>query len=226
MLQIKNLKIKSIDSPEKVLIENANLNVDRGELIQIDGINGSGKSTLLSSIMNNSQFVIAEGEILVDGIVINNMQTFEIARLGVYYMMQHTPEIEGVSTIKMLYKAKQILDSNFKDSITTFKKNLDELADKFNLDKSLLLRDVNVGFSGGQKRQVELLHILALNPKYLLLDEPDSGVDKTAIETVYKVINYLRENGAGIILVSHNLKASELNVNRIYNLNDGKLILK
>jgi Fe-S cluster assembly ATP-binding protein len=129
------------------------------------------------------------------------------------------PEINGATNLKLLYQFyKNVHGDNI--SMLDFKKKLETLCDKFELNKTFLSREVNVGFSGGEKKQVELLHILAVMPKVIFLDEPDSGVDKEAVKKVFSVMKYLSENGAVIVFTSHSNNFFDLNVSKIYEIKD------
>lgn len=228
MLQIKNLKIKLNEtSDEKSIIENATFDMSKGEIILLEGVNGSGKSSLLNAIFKNPKYDITEGEITLEDKNIVDLDTHEIAREGLYLALQHAPEIAGVSTIKFLYRAYENVNKDEgKKSIVELKKYLEEKCDKYNLDKTLLTRDTNVGFSGGEKKQAELLHILALDPNYIFMDEPDSGVDKDAVNKVYEVINDLAKIGKSILITSHNTKVENLNITKRYIIKDKTICLQ
>ncbi|MDQ5957532.1 MAG: Fe-S cluster assembly ATP-binding protein [Patescibacteria group bacterium] len=225
MLKIKNLKINNTDNNLN-LIEDVNLFVNEGEIVLLEGRNGSGKSTILNTIMHHPDYKIESGEVLLNDRNITRLEGFELARLSMFISLQHAPEIEGLSTIKMLYGSYKILNPDSSKNITNFKKELEEECNKFDLDTSLLLRDVNVGFSGGQKKQAELMHMLALNPKVILMDEPDSGVDKEAVAKVFEVIKYFQSKGAAIIITSHNEKIKSLDIARVYVVENKKVTLQ
>ena len=224
MLNINKLKINSVEG-NKSLVTEASLEVAEGQIVLLEGVNGSGKSTILNAIMHNPNYVIESGKVFVGDTDVTDYSTDKLARLGVYISMQHSPEIEGVSTIKMLYKAYKFVNQKDGDtetqkglSITEFKNELEAKCKTFELDTSLLMRDVNVGFSGGQKKQADLMHMLALEPKVILMDEPDSGVDREAVTKVYAVINYFKNKGAAILLTSHNEKIKDLHINKTYKI--------
>ncbi len=238
MLEIKNLKIsinkeknnenKSSDFVmENILVEDASLFLKEGEIIKLEGANGSGKTTLLNSIFKNENYNIVAGDIVFNNKSILKLETFEMARLGMYLGLQFIPEIQGLSTIKFLYKAYENINKTSEKillNIVDFKKELEVKCDMFGLDKSFLSKDLNVGYSGGEKKQATLIYILALMPKYLFLDEPDSGVDKESVEKIYKIINYLKNNGSGVLITSHNTEIDKhINFDRTYKLEDKKI---
>jgi len=226
MLEIKNLKIK-LSQDNSSIIEDANFVMGSGEIVLLEGANGSGKSSLLNSIFKNPKYSVTEGDIILDNNSILNLDTHEISRSGLYLALQIVPEISGVSTIKFLYKAyENVTKDEKKKSIIELKNELENECDKYGLDKSLLMRDVNVGFSGGEKKQAELLHILALRPKYIFMDEPDSGVDTEAVNKVYEVINDLAKNGSSIMITSHNSNINNLNITKRYIIKDKVLQIK
>ncbi len=222
MLEIKNLKIKlTEDIDNKSIIENANFGMNAGDIVLLEGVNGSGKSSLLNAIFKNPKYSIIDGEVLLDEKNIIGIDTHEMVRMGLYLALQHAPEIAGVSTIKFLYRAYENVNKDEKKkSIVELKNFLEEKCDEYDLDKTLLSRDTNVGFSGGEKKQAELLHILALAPSYVFMDEPDSGVDKEAVNKVYKVINDLAKSGMSILITSHNANVQNLNITKRYTIKD------
>jgi Fe-S cluster assembly ATP-binding protein len=239
MLEIKNLKIainkeisiedkNSIFNVENILIQDASLTLKEGEIIKLEGVNGSGKTTLLSAIFKNPSYKIVDGDIILDNKSVLDLDTHELARLSMYLGLQFIPEISGLSTIKFLYKAYENINKDLEKSklinIVDFKKELEIKCDMFALDKNFLAKDLNVGYSGGEKKQATLIYILALMPKYLFLDEPDSGVDKESVEKIYKVINYMRDQGSAILITSHNTVIDKhINFDEVYKIENKKI---
>jgi Fe-S cluster assembly ATP-binding protein len=239
MLEIKNLKIainkeisiedkNSIFNVENILIQDASLTLKEGEIIKLEGANGSGKTTLLSAIFKNPSYKIVDGDIILDNKSVLDLDTHELARLSMYLGLQFIPEISGLSTIKFLYKAYENINKDLEKSklinIVDFKKELEIKCDMFALDKNFLAKDLNVGYSGGEKKQATLIYILALMPKYLFLDEPDSGVDKESVEKIYKVINYMRDQGSAILITSHNTVIDKhINFDEVYKIENKKI---
>lgn len=231
MLQIKDLKIEN-DS-EQVLIGNANFVMEPGEIIKISGENGSGKTTLLSAIFKNPNYKITSGNIVltreVEKIDLTSLETHEMVRCGLYLGLQFIPEISGVSTIKFLYKSYQNVhgDKNEFKSIIDFKNSLVLECVKYELDKTFLERGLNYKYSGGEKKIATIIYILALRPKYIFLDEIDSGVDELNKIKIYTIINSLKGFGASILLTSHNSDIDKyINFNKVYKIEDKILNLK
>lgn len=212
-LQIKDLKVKIVDSGKEI-IENANLEISSGEAVAITGRNGSGKSSLLSAIFKHPNFEILEGQILLEKdeekIDLTNLKTFEIARHGLYLSLQHVPEIEGVNLLQFLYRSYKNVFPESSLGVLDFNKEIIAFSQAQNIDESFLKRELNIGFSGGEKKQAEMLHLFALKPKMVFMDEIDSGVDKNAIEKVFKIINGFKKEGTAFCLVSHREKLEDL----------------
>ena len=241
MLKIENVTVRTKGDNETndiTLLNNVCMEVGTGEVIVLNGKNGSGKSSLLSAIMGHPNYQISEGDIVVDGINLKINDTISSAQAGLYITMQSVPEIEGISLIQLLHKAitKQKYNRENKNennksrsqmSILDLNKEMNGYCEEFGIDKSFIQRDLNYKMSGGEKKQCELLHMLALRPKYVLLDEIDSGVDRDSIDKIYQVINYLKNNyNTGFIIVSHHTDVSKYTtVSTVYYIEDQKVKL-
>lgn len=224
--EIKNLKVNLLEG-DKEIVKDANLELDSGEVIAITGENGSGKSSLLSAIFKHPNYEIVKGEIILDAENITNLKTFEIAKLGLYLSLQHVPEIEGVNLLQFLYRSYKNVNEENNLGVLEFNKNLEAFCDKYEISKEFLKRDLNVGFSGGEKKQAEMLHIFALMPKFVFMDEIDSGVDREAIKKVFKIINdFKNEKGTAFCIISHRENLEDLiKIDRVYEMKDGELNL-
>lgn len=226
-LEIKNLKIKILDS-DKEIIKDASFDMKSSEVISITGKNGSGKSSLLSAIFKHPNYEIESGEIFFkkdnENINLIDLKTFEIAKQGLYLSLQHVPEIEGVNLLQFLYRSYKNVNEENDLSVLDFNKNILEFCKKYEINEEFLKRDLNVGFSGGEKKQAEMLHIFALKPKFVFMDEIDSGVDKEAIKKVFNIINDFKNDEMAFCIISHRDNLKDLiKIDREYEMSDGEL---
>lgn len=198
-LELKNL---SIEIDDKIILNKINLVAKSGDLIALIGPNGAGKSTLLKALMHHFKTRITQGSVLFNKKNINNLATYEIARNGFFYIDQTPLELVGVPMVEFLKDVIRIHHPNA--SLLEQYKNIDALFDDLSLDKSLLSHDVNVGFSGGQKKKSEIIQSQLLDAKVLLLDEIDAGLDVDAIKKIQGYLKITRPNHI-TIMVSHDL---------------------
>ncbi len=222
MLQIKNLKVKR---DEDIVIKNAELSLGVGEIVKISGANGSGKSSLMSSIFNVHGAEIEEGDVLVNGKSIRGIEGDEIARQGIYYAVQHPPVVKGIKTVQFLYKAYKNFHPLSTDNILVWRERLEKRCLEYKLNISLINDELNTNLSGGEKKLAQLIHALAIDANYLLLDECDSGVDAENRNLVYNFINKQKEEGKGIIFTSHIDAGKQVSVDREYIL-ENKFLTK
>lgn len=221
LLNIKNLHTQA---GNKEILKGLNLKINKGEIHVIMGPNGAGKSTLANTILNNPQYKVTKGEIEFEGKNINELKTDERARKGIFMSFQTPEEIPGISVVNFLKTAKT---STMKEPIKifSFKKELEENMQKLNMDKMYAARDLNVGFSGGEKKKNEILQMLTLNPKLAILDETDSGLDIDAIRTVSKGISMYKNKENAVLIITHSSKILQnLKVDYVHILVDGKII--
>ena len=199
-LKIKNLSVK-VDN--KLVLDNFNLEIKSGEIHAIMGPNGTGKSTLTKVIMGDSNYEVINGEILFDDKNILSLTVDERAKLGLFLGMQLPIEIDGVTNADFLRTAiRSKNDDNFK--LFDFIKDLDKYVNKLKMDKEMIHRGVNKGFSGGERKKNEILQMYMLKPKFVMLDEIDSGLDVDSLKTVgTNVTEYFEENKSGIFLITH-----------------------
>lgn len=219
-LKIINL---NVELENKKLLENINLNVKSGELHIIMGPNGSGKTTLAKAIMNYPKLKL-NGKILLNNKDITMLTTDKKAKLGLFLQFQDPAEIKDIKFINFIYNSH---DSIYKNTdILDLEKNIKELTKKLDLKENIIDRNLNFGLSGGEKKKMEILQMLILKPKFIIMDEPDSGLDIDAIKIVANVINnIIKTKKTGIILITHyNKIISYLNPKYIHVLVDGKII--
>ena len=224
MLKINNLYTIAEDDNDKKILNGLDLEINPGEVHVIMGPNGSGKSTLANTILNNPRYIVTEGNIEFEGQDITNMRTNEIAKLGIFMSFQTPEEIPGISLAKFLKSTKKGITGE-KQSIVELSKEIGENMSKLDMDRSYLNRDFNVGFSGGEKKKNEILQMLTYNPKLVMLDETDSGLDVDAIKTVVKGINLYKNDSNAVLIITHSTKILDgLNVDKVHVLVNGKIV--
>ena len=224
LLEIKDLYTKTTDSENKEILKGLNLSIKKGEVHVIMGPNGSGKSTLANTIFNNPRYAKTSGEIIFDGEVINDLSTDKIAKKGVFMSFQTPVEIPGVSVAHFLKTIRNSV-SDEKVNLFTFQKEVKDNMIKLGISLDYLNRDLNVGFSGGEKKKQEILQLLTLNPKLAILDETDSGLDIDAIKVVSDGINLFKNNNNAVLIITHSTKILEsLYVDYVHVLVDGKIV--
>jgi Fe-S cluster assembly ATP-binding protein len=188
------------------------------------GPNGAGKSTLANVILNNPSYKITSGEIKFDGEVINNLKTDEIARKGVFMSFQSPEEIPGISVLNFLKTAKNKMTDKY-INYYEFMENVSDYMSELDIKDSYINRNMNVGFSGGEKKKNEILQMLVLNPKLAILDETDSGLDVDAIKTVSKGIKMFSNDKNAVLIITHNTSLLKgLDVDYVHVLVDGKIV--
>ncbi|MFP7696199.1 Fe-S cluster assembly ATPase SufC [Trueperella sp. LYQ143] len=203
-LEIKNLHV-SVETPEgpKEILKGVNLTIEHGEIHAIMGPNGSGKSTLAYAIAGHPDYEITDGQILLDGEDIVELSPDERAKAGLFLAMQYPVEVQGVTVTNFLRSAKAAIDGTA-PKLREWVKDLNETMKNFKVEQDWAQRDVNVGFSGGEKKRLEVLQMELLKPKFAVLDETDSGLDVDALRLVSEGVNRVHEtNGNGIMLITH-----------------------
>ena len=199
MLKINNL---SSQVENKEILHSISFDFQSGKNYCILGKNGSGKSSLAMLITGNPKYEITGGTIELDGQVLNEMSPDERARAGIFLTFQNIPEIPGVKLfefLKSIYDAKAETPSTF----LSFKKIIEPLMQELEIPKDFLWRDLNVGFSWGEKRKIEVLQIKLLNPKYIILDEIDSGLDVNAVRQVAELLETTNTPDNSFIIITH-----------------------
>ena len=224
LLQINNLHTKAKDDLEQEILKGLNLTINKGEIHVIMGPNGSGKSTLANTILNNPRYLITDGEINFEDEKINDLKTDKIAKKGIFMSFQTPEEIPGLSVAQFLKEAKNATSSE-RVNLYTFANTVEENMEKLDMNKDYINRDLNVGFSGGEKKKNEILQLLMLNPKLAILDETDSGLDVDAIKIVSKGINLYKNDNNAVLIITHSTKIlEELDNYFVHILVNGKII--
>lgn len=200
-LEIKDLHV-SID--DKEILKGVNLTINTGEIHAIMGPNGTGKSTLSSAIMGHPSYEVTQGEVLLDGENILEMEVDERAKAGLFLAMQYPSEITGVTNADFMRSAiNSQREEGQEINLMQFIKKLDKQMDFLDMDKDMAQRYLNEGFSGGEKKRNEILQLMMLQPKFAILDEIDSGLDIDALKVVSKGINEMRGEDFGSLIITH-----------------------
>jgi Fe-S cluster assembly ATP-binding protein len=203
-LEIKNLhvQVETNDGPKQIL-RGVNLTVGSNEVHAIMGPNGSGKSTLAYSIAGHPAYEVTEGEVLLDGENLLDMSVDERARAGLFLAMQYPVEVPGVSVANFLRTAKTAMDGQA-PKVRQWIGEVNAAMERLRMDPAFAQRDVNAGFSGGEKKRFEILQMELLRPRFAVLDETDSGLDVDALRIVSEGVNRLHgESEAGFLLITH-----------------------
>lgn len=203
-LTIKNLHVSiETESGTKPILKGVTLTISSGETHAIMGPNGSGKSTLGYTIAGHPRYIVDSGEVLLDGEDVLAMSVDERARAGLFLAMQYPVEIPGVSVSNFLRTAKTAIDGEA-PSLRTWAKDVKNAMNDLKMDESFAGRNVNEGFSGGEKKRHEIVQLELLKPLIAVLDETDSGLDVDALKVVSEGVNRVKENtGLGILLITH-----------------------
>ena len=225
MLEIRNLTA-SIGGSQ--VLNGINLTVKEGEVHAIMGPNGSGKSTLSNVLAGHPQYVVESGEALMDGVDLLGMPAEERSRAGVFLCFQHPIEIPGVRLDQFLragYNAIHKSRGLEELDPIQFDRLLQQKAGIVNIEPSMLKRNVNYGFSGGEKKRNEILQMTMLEPRLSILDEPDSGLDVDSLRLVADGINKLRSPERAVILITHYQRILNLVVPDVVNvLMNGRIV--
>ena len=203
-LEIKDLHV-SVDTEEgsKEILRGVTLTIRSGETHAIMGPNGSGKSTLAYSIAGHPKYKVTSGSVTLDGEDVLAMKVDERARAGVFLAMQYPVEVPGVTVSNFLRTAKTAIDGEA-PKLRTWVKDMKDAMGQLRMDPAFAERNVNEGFSGGEKKRHEILQMELLRPKFAVLDETDSGLDVDALRVVSEGVNRAKEaTGAGVLLITH-----------------------
>lgn len=222
LLRCRDLSV-SVDA--KPILFNVDLDIPQGQVHVLMGPNGAGKSTLGHVLMGDPIYDVTGGEILFDGQDITELSPDKRSRLGLFLSFQAPVEIPGVplsSFLRATIEGREGMKMKNKE----FKKKVAELADELDMDKSYLNRELGVGFSGGEKKKVEMLQLLLLQPKLAILDETDSGLDVDALSVVSRGMELYHERCDGtLLIITHNTRILEhLHVDQVHVMVQGHMV--
>ncbi len=192
----------NVESGGKLLVRDVSFSVSGGSVAVLMGPNGSGKSSLVNGISGHPQYQITHGTVMLDNEDITACSAQEKAKKGLFLSLQHIPKIGGTTLAVFLHKIHTLMHGDTV-SMLEFYSNLVDLSERFSLNRALLDRPISAGLSGGEKKTSELLQLLVFRPKIAILDEIDSGVDVDALRTVFSIIDSLRQEGTGFLIISH-----------------------
>lgn len=217
LLEVKNLH--AVIEKREVL-KGINLSVSPGEIHAIMGPNGSGKTSFVYTLLGHPNYEVVKGKIFFEGEDITELAPYERSRKGILATFQSPPEIDGV---KVGYLLSLVAEKHKQGGQPP---NLPEIMEKTRLDQSFYSRGVNVGFSGGERKRFETARLLLSKPKIAILDEPDSGVDVDSLYIIVNGIRELREQGTGIIVITHYRRVLKgINPDIVHILYDGKIVI-
>ena len=203
-LEIRDLRVSvETDDTAKEILRGVDLTIKSGETHAIMGPNGSGKSTLAYAIAGHPKYTVTGGQVLLDGEDVLAMGVDERAQAGLFLAMQYPVEVPGVTVSNFLRTAKTAVDGEA-PKLRTWVKDVKSAMENLRMDSSFAERNVNEGFSGGEKKRHEILQMELLQPKIAILDETDSGLDVDALKVVSEGVNRVKDNtGLGVMLITH-----------------------
>ena len=220
LLEIKNL---SVVAGEKLLLHELDLTIIEGETHVLMGQNGTGKSTLVSAIMGSPVYEVISGDIRFEGESIIDEAPDKRAKRGIFLSFQNPEEIPGITLENFLRAAKGAVTGE-PPRLLKFRKELQGYMEQLGIPEAYAERELNVGFSGGEKKKAEILQLLVLNPKLAILDEADSGLDVDAVRIVSEGVNRFRNEGNSLLIITHNEKLVEsIKVDKVHVLDNKKI---
>ncbi len=225
MLSIKNLQA---GIEEKEILKGINLDIKPGEVHAIMGPNGAGKSTLGYALAGRPNYDVTGGSVTFKGEDLLDKEVHERAAAGLYLSFQYPLEIPGVPALTFLrtaLNAQRKLRGEDEVPATDFLKRVREVAKSLKIDMDMLKRPLNVGFSGGEKKRMEILQIAMLEPSFLILDETDSGLDIDALKVVSDGVNAMRSPDRGMLVITHYQRLLDhIKPDRVHVLVDGRIV--
>ena len=221
LLRIENLHVSAGD---KDILKGIDLEIRKGETHVLMGPNGAGKSTLGHAIMKDPKYEVKEGNIFFEEEDITEESTDKRARRGIFLSFQDPIAVPGISLGNFVRSA---LEQGGREHIRLwdYKKKVKSICELLNMNEAYTERELNVGFSGGEKKKAEIFQLLMLNPKLAILDETDSGLDVDAVKTVSEGVREFQKNGGTLLIITHSTRILDnLQVDKTHILYDGKII--
>lgn len=203
---------------KRIVVNDVSLKVEKGEIVGLLGPNGAGKTTSFYMIVGLEQ--PDSGEVFVSEVNISHMPMYRRAELGISYLTQEASIFRKLTVTENIMAILETTKRTKEES----EKRLEELLDEFNIQHVRERKGTEL--SGGERRRVEIARCLALEPQFILLDEPFAGVDPLAVADIQEIIKYLRQRGMGILITDHNVRETLNIVDRAYILNEGKILLE
>jgi len=221
---ILELKDVHVEAGGKEILKGINLKIKDGEFHVLMGPNGAGKTTLATAIMGSPKSKVTKGSIMVDGKPINDLPTDKRAKLGLFMQFQNPVEIEGVGFVNFVRSAKEELAGSV--NMKEFMDSIKELSERLKFSEGIIGRNLNQGFSGGEKKKAEIMQMALFKPKIAILDEPDSGLDIDSLKDVAELINNLHEKEKiGLLVITHYSRIlSYMKPEFVHVLYEGKII--
>lgn len=205
MLSIKNLTVKVND---KTILHDFNLDINDGEIVTLMGPNGVGKSTICKVIMGDPTYEVINGSIFYNNIDLLSLSTDERSRQGIFLLAQNPIELEGITNAEVLRSALECKTGEHVN-IFDFNKKITHICEKLNIPVEFIHRGVNEGMSGGEKKKNEILHLYVLEPKLILLDELDSGLDVDSLKSLSASLMDYKDETVSILIITHHTNILE-----------------
>ena len=222
-LQIKDL---AAGINNKQILQGVNLAIHSGELHVVMGPNGAGKSTLANVLAGHPSYQVTRGQILLNDVNLLEMSPDERAQAGLFLAFQYPIEVPGVKVLQFLWQVYKVMGKTQVTSILEFRDYLEKLAAELKLNPDLLKRGLNEGFSGGEKKRLEILQMAVMEPKFAILDETDSGLDIDAVKQVAQGVKTMQKKfKMGILLITHYQRILQyLQPDKVHVMKAGKIV--
>ncbi|NTV22089.1 MAG: Fe-S cluster assembly ATPase SufC [Candidatus Yonathbacteria bacterium] len=224
LFEAKKISVETADGAR--IVSDVSFVVEKKELHVIMGPNGSGKTTLISALMGHPRYTIVEGKILLSGKDLTTVPPEIRAKKGMFLSPQHPPALAGVTLASFIHRARLARFGKRELSPLDRYRSLRQATIDAGLSEALLDRNVNEDFSGGEKKQAEIIQLIGLGPKIAFLDEPDAGLDVDAVARVGKAIMTLRKKGMSVVLITHTPSLlKHVAPTKVHIMKDGHIIL-